>query len=97
MKKRLTKDLILAFPDFILLFEVDYDVSNVGIGVVLSQECQLIAIFSEKLNDAKIKYSIYDRILYYYVSFDTLVSQSPLNGIIFQSWSFVTSKLITKD
>ena len=42
------------------MFQVDCDASCIAIGVVLSQEGRLKAYFSEKLNDAKRKYFVYD-------------------------------------
>lgn len=42
------------------MFQVDYDARSSTIGAVLSQEGRPITFFSEKLNESKNKYSIYD-------------------------------------
>ena len=64
LKKKVTKQLVLALPDFSKVFQVDCDASGSAIRVVLSQEGKPITYFSEKLNDTKKKYFVYDQELY---------------------------------
>jgi hypothetical protein len=60
VKKILTKAPILRLPNFEVPFEVACDASHTGIGGVLSQQGHPIAFFSEKLNEAKQRYSTYE-------------------------------------
>ena len=54
---------MLALPNFDKLFEIICDTCEVDIGVVSQEKC-LIAFFSEKLNEARLKWTTYDKELY---------------------------------
>ena len=64
LKQKVTKQPILALPNFNKVFQVDCDTSGTTIRFFMSQEGRPIAYISEKLNDAKRKYSIYDQEFY---------------------------------
>jgi len=55
---------VMRLPDFLKAFEVTCDVSGLAIGGVLSHENHPVAYFSEKLNDALQRYSMYDKEFY---------------------------------
>jgi hypothetical protein len=64
LKKRVTTQPTLALPDFNKVFQVDCDVSGTTIGAVLIQEDRPITFFSEKLNESRNKYYVYDQEFY---------------------------------
>lgn len=64
LKSRVAQFPILFIPDFKKLFTIEMDANNLTIGEVLSQEGRPMAIFLEKFNEAKNKYSTYDLELY---------------------------------
>jgi hypothetical protein len=64
LKRKITEQPILVLSDFQKTFQVKCDASGFAIGAVLSQEDRPIAYFSESLNEAKVKYSTYDKEFY---------------------------------
>ena len=64
LKQKFVESHILVVLDFNKVFQVECDASGSAIGVVLTQEGKIVSFFSEKLNDAKRKYFVYDQDFY---------------------------------
>ena len=64
LKQKITEQPILVLPDFQKTFQVKCDASGYVVGGVLSQEDRPVAYFSEKMDEVKLKYSMYDKEFY---------------------------------
>ncbi len=54
----ITKDVVLAYPDYSEPFEIYTDASSKQLGAVITQKNRHIAFFSWKLSVAQCKYSV---------------------------------------
>ena len=61
LKRKITEQPVLVLPDFQKTFQVKCEASGYAVGGVLSQEDRPVAYYSEKLDDAELKYSTYDK------------------------------------
>jgi hypothetical protein len=64
LKRKITEQPVLVLSDFHKTFQVKCDASGFATGAVLSQEDRPFAYFNEKLDEAKLKYSTYDKEFY---------------------------------
>ena len=58
VKAIMTREVILAYPDYSELFEIYTDASTKQLGAVITQKGRPIAFFSRKLSDAQTRYSV---------------------------------------
>ena len=58
LKATITKDVVLAYPNYFKVFEIYTDASSKQLGAVITQDNRPIAFFSLKIFDTQHKYSI---------------------------------------
>jgi RNase H-like domain found in reverse transcriptase len=61
MKPIVAREVLLAYPNFSLPFEIHTDVSHLQLGAVISQQGNPIAFYSRKLNPAQTRYTTTER------------------------------------
>ena len=61
MKKSISRETLLVYPDFNKPFVIHTDVSKVQLGAVISQDNKPIAFYSRKLNPAQVNYTTTER------------------------------------
>ena len=57
MKKTISREALLAYPDFNKRFDIHTDASHTQLGTVISQDGKPIVFYSRKLNDAQTHYT----------------------------------------
>jgi hypothetical protein len=58
LKATITKEVVLAYPDFTKLFEIYTDASTMHLGAVITQGNRPIAFFNRKFSVTQTKYSV---------------------------------------
>ena len=61
IKKIVTKETLLAYPNFEQEFVIHTDASHTQLGAVIFQNDKPIAFYSRKLNDAQTRYTTTER------------------------------------
>ena len=61
MKRILSKETLLMYPDFNQPFDIHTDASDVQLGAVISQQGKPIAFYTRKLNPAQTRYTTTER------------------------------------
>ncbi len=58
IKATTAKDVVLAYPDYLKVFEIYTDASRKQLGAVITQDNRPIVFFSWKLSNTQRKYSV---------------------------------------
>ncbi len=58
VKATITKDVVLAYPDYSKVFKIYTDASSKQLGAVITQDNRSIVFFSQDLSNTQHKYSV---------------------------------------
>ena len=61
MKRIISRETLLSYPDFSLPFMIHTDASHLQLGAVISQNDRPIAFYSRELNPAQVRYTTSER------------------------------------
>ena len=61
MKKLVSRNMLLLYPNFNEIFEIYTDVSKLQLGAVISKKGRPIAFYSRKLNSTQVNYTTVER------------------------------------
>ena len=61
MKKSISRETLLVYPNYSKLFVIHTDTSKVHLGAIISQDNKPIAFYSRKLNLAQANYTTTER------------------------------------
>ena len=93
IKKEVSKEVMLSFPDYTQPFELFTDASDLQLGAVLKQGDKTLAFFSKKLNPAQQRYGVGEKEMLSVVEalkeFRTMVKGYPLTVFVdHRNWTF---------
>jgi hypothetical protein len=94
IKATITKEVVLAYPDFTMPFDTYSDASTKQLGVVITHDYRPIAFFSWKLSDTQSKYTVTELEILAIV--ETL---KDFNGMLWVQWinTYIDHKNLTQD
>ena len=61
LKKKLSKNVLLTYPDFSKIFEVHTDASDIQMGALITKDKKPLAFYSRRLNPAQQCYTVSER------------------------------------
>jgi hypothetical protein len=86
MKKVVSKEVMLSFPEYTKRFQLYTDASNYQLGAVLKQDDKTLAFFSKKLNAAQRNYGVGEKemlsVVEAFKEFKTMIKGYPVDVFV---------------